>query len=110
MSIRYSLLAVRCEQPRIEFRWGGVNESIGIGKVRVQSRDIVVADANGVVFVPRHRAREVFETVRQIEASEGRIRELIAGGSSIAEAREKLGYHLLQRKEFPWDSNIEALL
>jgi len=77
---------------------GGVNESIGIGKVRVQSRDIVVADANGVVIVPRHRAREVAETVRKIEASEGGIRELIASGSSIAEAREKLGYHLLQRK------------
>ncbi|KAF7595963.1 hypothetical protein BBP40_004109 [Aspergillus hancockii] len=32
---------------------GGINESIGIGKVRVKPRDIVVADANGVVIVPR---------------------------------------------------------
>ncbi|KAM5517494.1 ribonuclease e inhibitor rraa dimethylmenaquinone methyltransferase [Fusarium oxysporum f. sp. phaseoli] len=31
----------------------GVNESIGVGKVRVSPRDIVVADANGVVIVPR---------------------------------------------------------
>ncbi|OQE16155.1 hypothetical protein PENSTE_c025G08611 [Penicillium steckii] len=77
---------------------GGVNESIGIGKVRVQSRDIVVADANGVVIVPRHRAREVAEIARRIEQSEEGIRASIAAGSSIAEAREKLGYHLLQRK------------
>ncbi|KAJ5316733.1 hypothetical protein PENANT_c016G07859 [Penicillium antarcticum] len=77
---------------------GGVNESIGIGKVRVQPRDIVVADANGVVIVPRNRAREVAEVARKIDKSEDGIRELIAGGASITEAREKLGYHTLQRK------------
>jgi regulator of RNase E activity RraA len=77
---------------------GGVNESIGIGKVRVSPRDIVVVDANGVVIVPRDRAREVAEIARRIEKSEAGIREMIAGGASISEAREKLGYHTLQRK------------
>ncbi|PLB44567.1 RraA-like protein [Aspergillus steynii IBT 23096] len=77
---------------------GGVNEPVGVGKVRVQPRDIVVADANGVVVVPRDRAREVAEVARKVEKSEEGIRELIAGGASIAEAREKLGYHTLQRK------------
>ncbi|KAJ6113449.1 RraA-like protein [Penicillium sp. IBT 18751x] len=77
---------------------GGVNEVIGIGKVRVQPRDIVVADANGVVIVPRDRAREVAEVARKIEKSEEGIRRMIAEGASIAEAREKLGYHMLQRK------------
>ncbi|KAJ5812995.1 hypothetical protein N7447_010018 [Penicillium robsamsonii] len=78
---------------------GGVNETIGIGKVRVQPRDIVVADANGVVVVPRDRAREVAEVAGRIEKSEAGIRELIASGATIAQAREKLGYHTLQRKE-----------
>ncbi|KAL6791124.1 demethylmenaquinone methyltransferase family protein [Trichoderma sp. SZMC 28013] len=78
---------------------GGINEPIGIGKVHVQPRDIVVADANGVVFVPRDRAREVAEIAQRIEKSEASIRELIAGGLTIAVAREKLGYHTLQRKE-----------
>ncbi|KAJ5651015.1 ribonuclease E inhibitor RraA/Dimethylmenaquinone methyltransferase [Penicillium longicatenatum] len=77
---------------------GGVNESIGIGKVRVNSRDIVVADANGVVIVPRARAREVAKIARQIEESEVGIREMIAAGATIAEARAKSGYHTLQRK------------
>lgn len=77
---------------------GGVNEAIGIGKVQVQPRDIVVADANGVVIVPRNRAREVAELATKIEKSEEAIRELITSGASIAEAREKLGYHTLQRK------------
>lgn len=77
---------------------GGVNEPIAIGKIRVEPRDIVVADANGVVIVPRARAREVAEVARQIEKSEAGIREMIARGATIAEAREKLGYHTLQRK------------
>ncbi|RHZ62464.1 RraA family protein [Aspergillus thermomutatus] len=78
---------------------GGVNESVGIGKVRVNPRDIVVADANGVVIVPRHRAREVAEVARKIEKTEEGIREMIAGGSTIAEARKQHGYHTLQRHD-----------
>jgi regulator of RNase E activity RraA len=77
---------------------GGVNESIGIGKVRVEPRDIVVADSNGVVVVPRDRAREVAEVAQGIEKTEASIREMIVGGATISEAREKLGYHTLQRK------------
>ncbi|KAJ5286692.1 hypothetical protein N7478_002378 [Penicillium angulare] len=76
-----------------------VNEAVGIGKVRVESRDIVVADANGVVIVPRARAREVAQVAQKIEQSEIGIRDLIASGATIAEAREKLGYHTLQRKQ-----------
>jgi regulator of RNase E activity RraA len=78
---------------------GGVNEPIGVGKVRVASRDIVVADANGVVIVPRCRAREVVEVARRIEESEAGIREMISGGASISEARKQAGYHTLQRRE-----------
>lgn len=77
---------------------GGVNEAIGIGRVLVQPRDIVVADANGVVIVPRNRACEIAELATKIEKSEEGIRELITSGASISEAREKLGYHTLQRK------------
>lgn len=87
---------MRTSKDRVQV--GGVNESIGIGKVRVNSRDIVVADSNGVVIVPRDRAREVAALSRTIEKSEQGIREMISEGSTISEAREKLGYHTLQRK------------
>lgn len=87
---------MRTSKDRVQV--GGVNEAIGIGRVRVNPRDIVVADANGVVVVPRARAREVAEVARWIEMSEAGIRERIAGGTTIAEAREELGYHTLQRK------------
>jgi regulator of RNase E activity RraA len=76
-----------------------VNSTIGIGTVRVASRDIVVADANGVVVVPRARAREVAATARQIEETESRIREQLAQGKTLGEARAALGYHTLQRKD-----------
>ena len=76
-----------------------VNAAVAIGTVRVDARDIVVADANGVVIVPRQRAREVAEAARKIEAIEAAIRDRIANGESIGEARAALGYHTLQRKE-----------
>lgn len=76
-----------------------VNTTVGIGTVRVAARDIVVADANGVVIVPRARARGVAETARRIEEVESRIREQIAKGKSLGEARAALGYHKLQTKE-----------
>lgn len=75
-----------------------VNTTVGIGTVRVASRDIVVADANGVVIVPRGRVREVAETARKIEEIESAIREQLAQGKTLGEARAALGYHTLQRK------------
>ncbi|KAH7084253.1 ribonuclease E inhibitor RraA/Dimethylmenaquinone methyltransferase [Paraphoma chrysanthemicola] len=77
----------------------GVNESVGIGQVRVNPRDIVVADANGVVIVPRDRAREVAEVASKIEKSEEGIRKMISGGATIGEARRQLNYHTLQRQQ-----------
>lgn len=75
-----------------------VNTTVAIGTARVASRDIVVADANGVIIVPRGRAREVAEVARKIEDVESRIREQIAQGKSLGEARAALGYHKLQTK------------
>lgn len=76
-----------------------VNGTVAIGTVRVAARDIVVADANGVVIVPRGHAREVAETARRIEETESRIREQIVQGKTLGEARAALGYHKLQAKE-----------
>ena len=76
-----------------------VNTTVAIGTVRVASRDIVVADANGVVIVPRGRARDVAETARRIEEVEARIRDQIAEGKTLGQARATLGYHTLQTKD-----------
>lgn len=78
-----------------------VGGTVGIGTVRVAARDIVVADANGVVIVPRGRAREVAHAAKTIEAIESRIRDQITGGSTLRDARAGMGYHTLQSKERP---------
>ncbi|MFJ3371541.1 RraA family protein [Pseudomonas sp. NPDC086251] len=75
-----------------------VNQPVSIGTARVCARDIVVADANGVVIVPRARAAEVAACARQIESIEADIRALISQGKPLKEARAALGYHNLQRK------------
>ncbi|PRA41484.1 MULTISPECIES: RraA family protein [Pseudomonas] len=75
-----------------------VNQPVSIGTVRVCARDIVVADANGVVIVPRAHAAEVATCARQIESVEAEIRALISQGKTLKEARAALGYHNLQRK------------
>jgi regulator of RNase E activity RraA len=75
-----------------------VNAPVSIGQARVCPRDIVVADGNGVVVVPRERAKEVAEVARKIEHVESGIRAQLREGKSIAEARAALGYHTLQRK------------
>ncbi|AEI82377.1 dimethylmenaquinone methyltransferase MenG (plasmid) [Cupriavidus necator N-1] len=75
-----------------------VNTPVSVGTARVCARDIVVADANGVVVIPRERAKEVAELARKIEGVESQIREHIANGKTLGEAREALGYHTLQRK------------
>lgn len=88
---------MRTGKDRVEVE--SVNSTVAVGTVRVAARDIVVADANGVVIVPRGRAREVAETARRIEEVEARIREQIAQGRTLGEARAVLGYHKLQTKE-----------
>jgi len=75
-----------------------INQPVSIGTARVCARDIIVADANGVVVVPRERAREVAATARRIEAVEAQIRTQISQGKSLRQAREALGYHTLQSK------------
>jgi len=87
---------MRTGKDRVEV--ASVNATVAIGTARVGARDIVVADANGVVVVPRGRAHEVAKTARGIEQTESRIREQIAAGKTLGEARAALGYHTLQRK------------
>lgn len=88
---------MRTGKDRVEV--AAVNQPVSIGAARVCARDIVVADANGVVVVPRTRAREVADTARRIEEAETHIRELIASGKTLGQARETMGYHQLQTRK-----------
>jgi 4-hydroxy-4-methyl-2-oxoglutarate aldolase len=72
---------------------------VTIGDVRVSPGDIVRGDSDGVVVIPGDREDEVLNTAEEIDAAEGRIRDAIASGMRLDEARKQQQYHLLQRRE-----------
>lgn len=75
-----------------------VGGAVSVAGVRVSPGDIVVADQDGVVFVPAGRAAEVFERALIMQAVEARIVAAALGGMPLAQARREFGYHTLQRK------------
>lgn len=72
---------------------------VTIGDARVAPGDILRGDSDGVVVIPRKREDEVLAAAEAIDAAEGRIRDAIAGGMRLDEARKQQQYHLLQRRE-----------
>lgn len=72
---------------------------VTIGEVRVSPGDIMRGDSDGVVAIPRDRENEVLDIAEEIDAAEGRIRDAIAGGLRLDEARQQQQYHILQRRE-----------
>lgn len=57
--------------------------------VRIRAGDLVVADGDGVVVVPRDAADAVVERARAIEARDRLIARDVRGGTSLAEARKR---------------------
>ena len=75
-----------------------VGGAVSVAGVRVAPGDIVVADQDGVVFVPAGRAAAVFERALFMQAVEARIVAAALDGMPLAQARREFGYHTLQRK------------
>lgn len=59
----------------------------------------MVGDDDGVVVVPRGSEERVLEIATEIERVEDRIVAEVLGGSTIAAARARHRYHLLQRAD-----------
>lgn len=87
---------MRTGKDRVEV--AAVEEPLTIGGAQVQPGDLVVGDGDGVVVIPRREEAAVLETAREVEATEQRIREAVAEGASLREARAEFGYHTLQRE------------
>lgn len=73
-----------------------VGSELTINDVTISPEDIICADADGALSVPRARAEEVADLAEGIEATEARIVEAVKAGSTLVAARADLGYHNLQ--------------
>jgi 4-hydroxy-4-methyl-2-oxoglutarate aldolase len=72
---------------------------VNIGDARVRPGDILRGDSDGVIAIPKDREDEVLAVAESIEAAEARIREAVAAGVRLDEARQREGYHQLQKRE-----------
>jgi 4-hydroxy-4-methyl-2-oxoglutarate aldolase len=68
--------------------WG---EPVTIGGVRVSLGDIVVADWDGVVIVPRRVAHEVLKRCETLVGTENKVRAAVKRGMTPSDAYAKFG-------------------
>jgi regulator of RNase E activity RraA len=73
------------------YRVSGVNVPVTCGGVKVNPGDIVAADMDGVVVVPKARAAEVLKKAQELDDTEHRMIPFIEKYRSIREAVSKFG-------------------
>lgn len=67
-------------------------QPIWIGNVIVKPGDLIMADIDGALVVPRRRIIEVLERAEQIERNEGEIKEWVDAGLSARDIHDRGGY------------------
>jgi 4-hydroxy-4-methyl-2-oxoglutarate aldolase len=87
---------MRTGKDRVEV--SDVGRPVTIGGVQVAPGDLLLGDADGVVAVPRALEEQVLEVCAAIAEREDAILAAVLAGATLAEARQRHGYHVLQRK------------
>jgi 4-hydroxy-4-methyl-2-oxoglutarate aldolase len=88
---------MRTGKDRVEV--SDVGRPVSVGGVQVAPGDLLLGDGDGVVAVPRSVEEQVLEICTAVAAREEAIVADVLSGTSLAEARRRHGYHLLQRRE-----------
>jgi regulator of RNase E activity RraA len=73
------------------YRFGGMNIPVDCDGVKVAANDIIVADQDGVVVVPRDRAADVLVLAQKLDNSEHSMYPFIEKFHSIQEAVKQFG-------------------
>ncbi|MGF6266525.1 4-hydroxy-4-methyl-2-oxoglutarate aldolase [Paraburkholderia youngii] len=76
----------------------GTNVPVTIGNVRVAPGDLLRGDADGVISIPKEHEERVLAAAEEIEAAEKSIREAVATGMRLDDARAQFKYHQLQTR------------
>ena len=89
--------SMRTGKDRVQLE--AINVAVEIGSAAVLPGDIMRGDSDGVVAIPQAHEGAVLDLAESIQAAEGRIRDLVADGLRLDQARHQQNYHLLQRRE-----------
>ena len=73
------------------YRFAGVNVPVTCAGVQVNPNDIIVADEDGVVVVPRAKAADVLKKAQELDDTEHKMLPFIEKFRSIKQAVEKFG-------------------
>ena len=73
------------------YRFGGMNVPVDCDGVKVSANDIIVADQDGVVVVPRDHAAEILVLAQKLDNSEHSMYPFIEKFHSIEEAVKQFG-------------------
>ncbi|WP_125588169.1 RraA family protein [Companilactobacillus jidongensis] len=76
-----------------------INKPVSVGSVQVRPNDIIIGDDTGVVVIPSEEAEKILEIAKGIQRKEQEIIQLVKNGSTLKEARAKMGYFHLQSKQ-----------
>ncbi len=73
-----------------------INIPVAISGVQVKPGDVILGDDTGVVVIPFEKAEQVLTVAEEIAEKEALIEKEVEKGSTLREARAKVGYHNLQ--------------
>ncbi len=88
---------MRTGKDRVEV--SGIQVPVSLGDVRVKPGDLIIGDDDGIVVVGQEHEAKVLEVAREIAQLEDNIVAEALAGSTLRAAREKYGYHQLQRSK-----------
>jgi 4-hydroxy-4-methyl-2-oxoglutarate aldolase len=63
--------------------YGRINVPIRIGKLSIGPRDLVLADANGIVCIPRARVQKAVQQASEVVQKENKIKDEILSGRTM---------------------------